>query len=52
MFGVPTLQIGEALLWGNDAHPMMQALLADPPLLPRGEMARLAALPVALQRGA
>lgn len=50
VFGVPTLQVGEALLWGNDAHPLMQALLADPQLLQRGEMARLAALPVAVQR--
>ncbi|XQA73172.1 2-hydroxychromene-2-carboxylate isomerase [Xanthomonas sacchari] len=52
VFGVPTLQIDDTLLWGNDAHPLMRAVLADPQLLQRGDMARLSALPVAVQRNA
>ncbi|MCI2263205.1 MULTISPECIES: 2-hydroxychromene-2-carboxylate isomerase [Xanthomonas] len=52
VFGVPTLQIDDTLLWGNDAHALMRAVLADPQLLQRGEMARLATLPAAVQRGA
>lgn len=51
VFGVPTLAIGEALLWGNDAHDFMLAALADPGLLERGDMARLSALPVGVRRG-
>ncbi|MCI2245280.1 DsbA family protein [Xanthomonas sp. PPL568] len=52
VFGVPTLQIDDTLLWGNDAHALMRAVLADPQLLQRGEMARLGSLPAAVQRGA
>ncbi|MBB5875251.1 DsbA family protein [Xanthomonas sp. 3498] len=52
VFGVPTLQIDDTLLWGNDAHALMRAVLADPQLLQRGEMARLGALPAAVQRSA
>ncbi|MBB6367607.1 2-hydroxychromene-2-carboxylate isomerase [Xanthomonas sacchari] len=52
VFGVPTLQIDDTLLWGNDAHALMRAVLADPQLLQRGEMARLGSLPAAVQRNA
>jgi len=52
VFGVPTLQIDDTLLWGNDAHALMRAVLADPQLLQRGEMARLGVLPAAVQRSA
>ena len=51
VFGVPTLAIGDALLWGNDAHDLAVAALADPGLLDRGEMGRAAALPVGVRRG-
>jgi hypothetical protein len=29
VFGVPTLAIDGELFWGNDAHPLMAAVLAD-----------------------
>jgi 2-hydroxychromene-2-carboxylate isomerase len=51
VFGVPTLAIGDALFWGNDAHGFAVAALQDPALLDDGEMRRLAALPVGVQRG-
>ena len=50
VFGVPTLAIGSELFWGNDAHPLMQAVLADPSLLEQGEWARIKDLPVAVER--
>lgn len=51
VFGVPTLVAGGALFWGVDALPMAEAHLDDPGLLSRGEMARLAELPVGVRRG-
>ncbi len=50
VFGVPTLAIDGELFWGNDAHPLMAAVLADPGLLQQPEWQRLASLPVAVQR--
>jgi len=50
VFGVPTLAAGGALFWGLDAIPMAEAALDDPELLRRGEMARIASLPVGVQR--
>ncbi len=50
VFGVPTLAIGPELFWGADAMPLAEAYLADPSLFTRGEMARLATLPVGLAR--
>lgn len=50
VFGVPTLAAGGALFWGLDAMPMAEAALDDPELLRRGEMARIASLPVGVQR--
>ncbi len=50
VFGVPTLQVGAELFWGVDALPMAGAYLDDPTLFDRGEMARLAALPVGVER--
>ena len=50
VFGVPTLQVGEALFWGNDAHDFALAVLDDPTLLDEGEMRRIASLPVAASR--
>jgi len=50
VFGVPTLQVGDALFWGNDAHDFALAALADPGLLDDAEMARVATLPVGATR--
>lgn len=50
VFGVPTLAIGEALFWGNDAHAFALEALRDPALLDDEEMRRLAALPVGVRR--
>lgn len=51
VFGVPTLALGNALFWGNDAHAFATAALRDPALLEEAEMQRVAALPVGVQRG-
>lgn len=50
VFGVPTLAVGRALFWGLDAMPLAHAALDDPALLERGEMTRLGALPVGVER--
>ncbi|WP_431268948.1 2-hydroxychromene-2-carboxylate isomerase [Dankookia sp. P2] len=50
VFGVPTLRIGKEKSWGADALPMAEAYLADPGLFDRGEMARLATIPAAVER--
>jgi 2-hydroxychromene-2-carboxylate isomerase len=50
VFGVPTLVIDGELFWGNDAHALVEAVLADPGLLQRGEMARLPGLPEGIRR--
>ena len=50
IFGVPTLSIDGELFWGNDAHPMMAAVLADPGLLQRPDWQAVITLPVAAQR--
>ena len=50
VFGVPTLQVGEALFWGNDAHAFALAALQDPGLLEDAEMQRVSGLPVGIQR--
>jgi 2-hydroxychromene-2-carboxylate isomerase len=52
VFGVPTLQVGDALFWGNDAHDFALAALADPAVLDDPEMRRIATLPVAASRTA
>ena len=51
VFGVPTLALGNALFWGNDAHAFAVAVLRDPALLDEAEMRRVAGLPVGVQRG-
>ncbi|MGN6513193.1 MAG: 2-hydroxychromene-2-carboxylate isomerase [Lysobacteraceae bacterium] len=50
VYGVPTLQVGQALFWGNDATDFALAVLEDPALLRDPEMERLAALPVGAAR--
>ena len=51
VFGVPTLEIGDALFWGNDAHDFAMAVLRDPALLDDEGMRRVATLPVGIVRG-
>ena len=51
VFGVPTLAIGQALFWGEDAHDFALAVLDDPGLLDEPQMRRAAALPVGITRG-
>ena len=50
VFGVPTLAIDGALFWGNDSHPLMQAVLDDPGLLRSGVLADAGAIPVGIER--
>ena len=50
VFGVPTLVSGDALYWGEDATAMFEDMRADPGRLARGEMARLADLPIGASR--
>lgn len=50
VFGVPTLSVAGELFWGVDAMPLAEAFLADRSLLATGEMARLAGLPVGVER--
>ena len=50
VWGVPTLQVGDALFWGSDAHDFALAALQEPTLLDEAEMARVAALPIGATR--
>jgi 2-hydroxychromene-2-carboxylate isomerase len=50
VFGVPTLQVGDALFWGNDAHAFALAVARDAAVLDDPEMQRLATLPVGAAR--
>lgn len=50
VFGVPTLRLGEALFWGDDALDFALAYLADPTLLDAPEMQRASRLPVGVSR--
>lgn len=50
VFGVPTFHVDGELFWGDDATGMLAAYLADRTLFQKGEMARLAGLPVGVTR--
>ena len=50
VFGVPTLQIGADLFWGNDASAMIDDFLADNRRFATAEYRRIAALPVGVER--
>lgn len=50
VFGVPTLAVGDALFWGNDAHDFAAAVLRDPALLDEAQMQRAATLPEGASR--
>jgi 2-hydroxychromene-2-carboxylate isomerase len=50
VFGVPTFHLDGELFWGDDATGMLAAYLNDRSLFKKGEMARIATLPVGIQR--
>jgi 2-hydroxychromene-2-carboxylate isomerase len=50
VFGVPSFIIGGELFWGVDATEMMLDYLRDPQRFARGELGRVATLPVGVQR--
>lgn len=50
VFGVPTLAIGDALFWGDDAHALALAVLREPAMLDEAEMQRVATLPEGVRR--
>ena len=50
VFGVPTLRIGTELFWGNDASPMIEDGLARPERFAGAEYARIARLPLGVER--
>jgi 2-hydroxychromene-2-carboxylate isomerase len=50
VFGVPTFHLDGELFWGDDATGMLAAYLNDRSLFRKGEMARIATLPVGIQR--
>jgi 2-hydroxychromene-2-carboxylate isomerase len=50
VFGVPTLAIGGERFWGNDASAMIEDWLAHPDRFAGAEYARIATLPVGVER--
>lgn len=50
VFGVPTFHVEGELFWGDDATGMLIAYLNDRTLFEQDKMARLATLPVGVQR--
>jgi 2-hydroxychromene-2-carboxylate isomerase len=50
VFGVPTFAIGPELFWGDDVMDMMIDYLDDPDMFSRGDLGRLADIPVGMQR--
>ncbi|MBK8069036.1 MAG: 2-hydroxychromene-2-carboxylate isomerase [Rhodanobacteraceae bacterium] len=50
VFGVPTLMVAGEPFFGQDATPLALAVLARPQMLLEGEYARVAAIPVGVQR--
>jgi len=52
VFGVPTFVMDGEIFWGNDSIEFFNAWLADPRILDRPEMRRIAALPVVSTRKA
>lgn len=49
VFGVPTVRVGEAVFWGNDATPMVLDYLADPTAMV-ADGAAIDLLPVGIER--
>ena len=50
VYGVPTFAVGAELFWGGDTTDMLLDYLADPTLFTRGEMARIEAMPMGVER--
>jgi len=50
VFGVPTLRVGGTSFWGNDASAMLEDWLDDPHRFDGAEYARIATLPVGVER--
>jgi 2-hydroxychromene-2-carboxylate isomerase len=50
VYGIPTFAIDGELFWGFDLTDMLLEFLADPSMMRRGEMQRLARLPKAAER--
>jgi len=50
VYGVPTFAVGSELFWGADMTDMLLDYLADPTLFSRGEMARIKAMPMGVER--
>ena len=50
VYGVPTLEVGDEMFWGNDATPMIEDWLAHPELFSGPEYRRIAQLPIGIQR--
>ena len=50
VYGVPTFAVRGELFWGADLTEMLLDYLADPKLFSRGEMARIARMPMGVER--
>lgn len=50
VFGVPTILLGDRLIWGNDATSMFEKMLVDPDHFRHGEYPRIERLPSAAER--
>ena len=50
IYGVPTFAVRDQLLWGSNLTDMLLDYLADPGLFSRGEMARIAGMPMGVER--
>ena len=50
VFGVPTFAVGGELFWGSNTTDMLLDYLADPKMFSRGEMERIAGMPMGVQR--
>jgi len=50
VYGVPTFAVSDQLFWGSDTTDMLLDYLADPKMFSRGEMARIAGMPMGVER--
>ena len=50
VYGVPTFAVSDQLFWGSDTTDMLLDYLADPTIFSRGEMARIADMPMGVER--
>jgi 2-hydroxychromene-2-carboxylate isomerase len=49
VYGVPTFAVGGELFWGSNTTDMLLDYLADPDLFSRGEMSRIADMPMGVK---